>query len=99
MKYAKIALFAVAWFAYGFGVLPAADAAQPGAIYHYDYPQSSKDALHACIIEQGGSPGTGERAGVWDGVTQSEINACQHATVWVSGKWDWDSRILVSVEP
>jgi hypothetical protein len=91
MKIAKVGLFVLTWFAYGLGVLPASDAVQTSQ--HYDYPASDKADLVSCITEQGGVPGSGQRAGVWDNVSQSEVNACQYATVWRQGKWNWNVRI------
>lgn len=72
-----------------------ASAAQPGVIRHYDYPAQDKADRDLCITEHGGYPGPG---GVWAGISQAELNQCQQATVWRTGKWNWDNRVLVGIE-
>lgn len=96
MRTAKIILFVLTWLAYGLGTLPAADAVQAaGSIHHYDYPADQRTARDRCITDAGGYPAP---SGAWAGVTQDQLNACQDATVWSSGRWNWNGRILVGVD-
>ena len=109
MRTARLIAFVMFCLAYGAGALPAADAAQTTTIRHYDYPTADKAERDACIQREADDRGipldpVEYRAWFAENSATAEYQAwraavqhCQEATVWRTGKWDWDSRVLVRV--
>lgn len=82
----------------------------PITVRTYDFPQSEKDAVQACYATEREARGvpSGRNAYIewWNTHkgTQAQIEwsaafkACQDATLWQKGKWNWANMVLIKEE-